>query len=430
MQIDHAAVHDDCRRVEERLQTLLEATRRLSESIDYRQTLANVVDFVAERFASYALLDIIAENGRIERVAVAHGDPARAHLAGAIARFNPVGDAEGPHPVARAIARGESTLEAIDERWIAEFALDPDHAEMMRRLEMRTLLIVPVLARAGDVLGALTCALDAHAPRAAYDPADVAFARELGRRAGVAIENARLFEHERRIAVALQSASLPAVLPRVHGLRLDANYRPGRTEATIGGDWYDAFELHDGRVVFTIGDVVGNGLAAAVTMTKIRQAMQAAAMLRPEPDAMLDVAERTLRLHDPGGYATALAAVYESWTGTLRIASAGHPPPLLVADGRVTSCAVRGLMLGVNLGTVRATVPIAARRGTSFVFFTDGLTEMDGHFDVGDRRLHEAVGRRNIMRLPRPAAKIVDTVLGGARFGHIDDIALMTVSIV
>ncbi|GAC1302953.1 MAG: hypothetical protein NVSMB21_01490 [Vulcanimicrobiaceae bacterium] len=417
--------HHDCVRVATRLRTLLEATRRLSESIDYAQTLVNVVEFVAQRFASYAILDVVDEEGRIERVAVAHSDPTRTPLLERISEFAPRREL-ATHPVARAIVLGEETLEAIDERWIVTAAIDREHAQTMRDLEMRQLLVVPVLARTGDVIGALSCALDAHAQRACFDADDVTFACELGLRAGVALENARLYEREHRIAGALQAASLPQRLPAIDGLRLDACYRPSSAEATIGGDWFDAFELLDGRVVLTIGDVVGHGLHAAITMTKLRQAMQAAAMVRADPAAMLEVAERTLLLHDASCYATALAAVYDRDARTLTLASAGHPAPLLLRDGRIESCGILGLMLGVAVGSRRRTTCLAVEPETSVVFYTDGLTELERDIEAGERRLFDALERPGIMLVPRPARAIVAAVIGASV--PSDDIALMTMT--
>ncbi|GAC1314724.1 MAG: hypothetical protein NVSMB21_25960 [Vulcanimicrobiaceae bacterium] len=84
------------------------------------------------------------------------------------------------------------------------------------------------------------------------------------------LQQIRSLQRERRISLALQEASLPRTLPVVDGLIFSAAYQPGNSEATIGGDWYDVFELRDGRVAFTLGDVLGNGLQAAVTMAKLR----------------------------------------------------------------------------------------------------------------------------------------------------------------
>ena len=106
---------------------------------------------------------------------------------------------------------------------------------------------------------------------------------ELGRRAGLALHKARLFERERRAAESFQEASLPAKLPQPPGLILDAFYAPGRAEAQVGGDWYDALRLVDGRVVFSIGDVAGSGLEAAVTMGNMRQIIRGIAQVHAIP---------------------------------------------------------------------------------------------------------------------------------------------------
>ncbi|HEV2643344.1 MAG TPA: PAS domain-containing protein, partial [Candidatus Elarobacter sp.] len=144
------------------------------------------------------------------------------------------------------------------------------------------------------------------------------------------------YERAHRIAVTFQDASLPKTLPIIENLRLSADYRPGNTESTIGGDWYDAFLLPDGRVALTIGDVLGSGLAAAVIMGKVRQSMRSAAVLSPDPESMLDVADRTIRDESDDTYATALAAIYDPRVGQFSIASAGHAGPVLRhADGRI-----------------------------------------------------------------------------------------------
>ncbi len=91
----------------------------------------------------------------------------------------------------------------------------------------------------------------------------------------------------------VSSRGSPARLPQVAGLQFDALYEPGRAEAQVGGDWYDAFRLLDGRVVISIGDVVGNGLAAATAMAEVRQSIRGAAAINPDPALLLDAADRT-----------------------------------------------------------------------------------------------------------------------------------------
>lgn len=414
--------------LEARLQTLLDGSRRLSESIDYQTTLTNVVQFVADRFASYSLLDLVADDNRIERVAVAHSDPTRQVLVERIRAFNPIAALVETHPVARAVVHGEATVELVDDEWIERAAMSADHAQTMRDLEIRSLLVVPVTS-GPRVLGSLTCALDRYAVRQTFDASDVVFAEELGRRAGLAIENASLYEHERRIAFTLQAASLPARLPTSEALRLDAYYRPARSESTIGGDWYDAFNLEDGRIALTVGDVVGKGLTAAVTMVRLRQSMQAAAMLVPSPDAMLRVADQTLRMQDDELYATAIAAIFDPKTNTFEFASAGHPMPMLRhPDGRVEVIEVSGTMLGVGSIGERAKKIAHVPEGATVVLYTDGIVEVTRDFLDGERRLAEKLTHGYIFAEERPARALVDAVLELEVAS--DDVAVLVATVV
>ena len=109
------------------------------------------------------------------------------------------------------------------------------------------------------------------------------FLEEVARRSALAIANAQLYAREHRVAEALQAASLPRRLPEIDGIALDAIYVPGRSEAQIGGDWYDAFALADGRIVVSIGDVAGSGLDAAVTMSSMRQIIRGIAQVHADP---------------------------------------------------------------------------------------------------------------------------------------------------
>ncbi len=229
---------------------------------------------------------------------------------------------------------------------------------------------------------------------------------------------------ERQISTLLQEASLTRRLPSSSHVRFDAAYHPGRDEATIGGDWYDAFALPDGRTAITIGDVMGSGIFAAVAMTKLRQAMQAAAMIDPAPVTMLDVADRTLHLHDPGGYATALAMIYDPATEQATFASAGHLGPLLRApDGTVSECRSFGTLLGLGMDEPRETVTIGVSAGTAVVLYTDGIVESTRDLLAGQRRLAAALADPALLAETHPAQALVERVLGGLH--ATDDIAVL-----
>lgn len=194
---------------------------------------------------------------------------------------------------------------------------------------------------------------------------------------------------------------------------MSAAYVPGSDEATIGGDWYDAFVLDHGRIAVTIGDVMGSGLRAAVMMTKIRGAMQAA--------EMLEVAERTLRLHDPDGYATALALVYDPLAQRAVFAAAGHVSPLLrLPDGTVREHRHDGIMLGASVATSTAVQPVSRSQPTSSIETPPGsMLVLDG-----ERRLAAALAESDAIGCEEPAQALVRRVLQTRK--AVDDIAVLT----
>ncbi len=426
-----ATVSPDIRkraRSERRLRTLVDAGAALARSLDYAATLESLADLVVRTVASFCVIDIFEtdDNGErtIEQIAAVHAERDKRDLMAGMKAFVPTA-AHRAHPVTQVFLAGSSSLVAqVDDAWIERVAIAPAHAALLRALAPGSLLTVPLVA-GGEVLGALTCGLGAGNRAAPYDADDLFFVEELGRRAGTAIQNARLYARERRIAASLQAASLPRTLPRFDFVRLDAEYRPGKAEATIGGDWYDAFALADGRLALTVGDVLGNGLHAAITMTKLRGAMQSAAMVDPDPNVMLGVADKTLRMHDRDGYATAIAAIYDPRTRVTTLASAGHPGPVLVrADGRSEDYSSPGLLLGLRSNDEHATELVPTAPGSMLVFFTDGLVEATHDFEEGSRRLHDALLDPAVTYAANPARAIVEAVLRGEEAG--DDVAVLT----
>jgi hypothetical protein len=424
------------RRNEQRLRALLDTGSTLTNIFDARRAFTDLAELIVRTLATFCIVDLFTDapagEKQIERVASYHIDREWRSAHTQIAGFIPAA-VNAAHPVQQLLRTGRSTLVvAIGEEWIDANATSPEHAALIRAMQLHSLIAVPLVAR-GEIVGALTCALGREAvSRAsipvAYDNEDLFFLEELGRRAGRSIETARLYERERRIAMTLQAASLPSTLPTSDAFHIDAEYRPGKAEATIGGDWFDAFTLGDGRIVLTVGDVLGNGLLAAVTMTKLRQAMQSAAMVQADPNVMLDVADATLRLHASDGYATAIAAVYDPSARRAVIASAGHPGPVLrLRDGSITAFTSPGLLLGMRDGTDTAITEIPTPPGSLLAFFTDGLTEATRDDDEGHRRLHAALAAPEVITGDHPARAIVEHVLRGENAG--DDIAVLTLQI-
>jgi PAS domain S-box-containing protein len=269
-----------------------------------------------------------------------------------------------------------------------------------------------------------TILLRNHAP---FEADEAALLEELAARAGVAIENALLYEREHRVAVTLQRALLPAELPALEGLTFDAVYFPGGSDAEIGGDWYDAIGLPDGRVLVSIGDVTGRGLTAAVIMGRMRQALDTLATYESDPVRLLDSADAVLRRAHPDAIVTALVGVIDPATGTMTYATAGHPTPFVRAtDGTIRRLPGRGLPLGLREGHHQPATTIVLPPASLTVFFTDGLTEATRDIEEGESRVIAALDDPSVADGRAPAAALVARVLDDA---IRDDVAVLTVRV-
>jgi serine phosphatase RsbU (regulator of sigma subunit)/anti-sigma regulatory factor (Ser/Thr protein kinase) len=234
-------------------------------------------------------------------------------------------------------------------------------------------------------------------------------------------------EREHHTSVAFQNVALPKRLPTIPGLTFDAMYEAAGKDALVGGDWYDAFRLPDGRVVISVGDVIGNGIDAAVTMAAARQAIRGAAQVFPEPAAVLDAADRALRSEQPDRIVTAFLGVLDPLTLVFTYASAGHPPPMLRhPDGTIDELAATDLPLGLrNEGGAGKNVTTILPQDAMLVLYTDGLTESTRDILAGERRLRETLAREDIRNAASPATAIRQAVLDIA----VDDVAILTLAI-
>ncbi|WP_327723213.1 PP2C family protein-serine/threonine phosphatase [Streptomyces europaeiscabiei] len=293
----------------------------------------------------------------------------------------------GPRPAAAVVAarRGRPQyaadhpggLPGVDDQ--PPSALDPG----------RPLLCVPLMTRRAP-LGVLTLSPP---DDERWDADDAFMLIELARRAGVALENARRFEHNRDIAETLQRALLTE-LPTTPGLRLAARYLPATRGLNIGGDWYDAFRQPDGSLITVIGDVTGHGLRAAVMMSQLRTALRAYAVDGKTPGQLLTRLHLFLHHLQPDLYATAVIARFHPREPTLTWAAAGHPPPVLRApDGRVRILDAKpGAMLGIPLHQEIADHTVPLPPGSTLALYTDGLVERRAQgIDPGIDRLASAL---------------------------------------
>ncbi|MGW0286367.1 PP2C family protein-serine/threonine phosphatase [Streptomyces sp. NPDC003236] len=286
----------------------------------------------------------------------------------------------------------------------------------------RPLLCIPLGAR--TVQGVLTLT----APGERFDPDTTVMLLELGRRAGIALDNARQYEQHRDVAEALQRAQLTE-LPEVRGVSLAARYLPATRGLNIGGDWYDAFPQPDGSVLAVIGDVTGHGLRAAVIMGQLRTALRAYAVEGNGPARILTLLHRMLRHQQPELYATCAVARFTPGDPTVVWAAAGHPPAVTRdPDGGVGVLDLKpGIMLGVPLAYEYEEHSVRLPAGSTLALYTDGLVERrSAGIDAGIDRLAralEALGATELDDLDAAAESLLKPMLHDSE--HDDDVCLL-----
>jgi PAS domain S-box-containing protein len=241
-------------------------------------------------------------------------------------------------------------------------------------------------------------------------------------RAGLAIEHARAYEREVGTVEMLQRSLLPDKLPKLPGMTIAARYRPGG--ADVGGDWYDAIPLDDGRVGLAMGDVVGHGLSAASLMGQLRHAARAYALEGHSPPGVLDRLDKLVRSLPGAQMATLLYLVLDSDLTTVRFASAGHVPPLAVSpDGEARFLeGAPNPPLGVFDSSGHEELTVKLEPGSTIVLYTDGLVEERGvSIDAGLEALRRAA--RNPADPEELCDHLVDSMLS-IHPAH-DDIAVL-----
>jgi serine phosphatase RsbU (regulator of sigma subunit)/anti-sigma regulatory factor (Ser/Thr protein kinase) len=264
--------------------------------------------------------------------------------------------------------------------WLARHGTRAATPYQPRRQNL-SMMAVPLVAR-GTTMGVAVFVrlLTAESPDA-FDHDDVSLAQELASRTAVCVDNARRYGKERTTALALQRSLLPQAMAGQAAVEFASRYLPALSRAGVGGDWFDVIPLSGTRVALVVGDVVGHGIHASVTMGRLRTAVWTLADVDLPPDELLthldDLVGHLADDESPTGAeigATCLYAVYDPVSGHCAIAAAGHPPPaVLFPDGTVKVVEVSaGPMLGVGGLPFEAT-ELHLPEGSVLALYTDGL---------------------------------------------------------
>ncbi|HTZ45801.1 MAG TPA: PP2C family protein-serine/threonine phosphatase [Jatrophihabitans sp.] len=279
---------------------------------------------------------------------------------------------------------------------------------------------VPLRAGGGTDLGVAVLGVN---HQYQLDDAYRQFLASIAERLATVLLNAQVYESEHRLAATLQRAILPSTLRSLPGLEVAGEYLPATAGLDVGGDWYDALALDDGRVALAIGDVAGKGVQAATLMGQLRNALRAYLVDGNGPSDALARLNRLAAHVDGAHFATVLCALLNPRTGQLEYATAGHLPPLLVTPGtgaRYLECPA-GPPIGVLAEARYRTCSFDLPERSTLVLFTDGLVEeRDEDLDVGlSRAAAAADGFDSAAHIVRRLSRLR---AGGRR---ADDIAIL-----
>jgi serine phosphatase RsbU (regulator of sigma subunit) len=425
--IDNARLFSELHRVQIAESFMAEASRVLASSMDYEETLKRVTRLVVPQIADWCAIDLLNGGREIERVAAHHVDPARVQLAERLDReYRPTLDE--PVGVPEVIRTGESRIFTdIPPEALAGYAHDSKHLELLSAVGATAVIIVPMIGAAGTI-GAITLVSSESDHK--LTRADLALAERLARRAGTAVENARLYTERSRIAHTLQQALLPESLPEVPGAEIEARYCAAGELNEVGGDFYDVLEQGAERWTLMIGDVCGKGPRAAGVTALARHTLRAAAMSGQTAPQMLGTLHRALRRQPPGADLCTVCLVTMERTSErvrLKVALAGHPPPLLIdPDGRARSIGQPGTLLGV-LDSIEFTETEAELQpGQTLLLYTDGVVEAGRpNAQLGEEGLIELCSQAPALGLGELLERIEEAALERAEESLRDDLALL-----
>ena len=409
------------RREAARFRVLDEVARVSDSADDLAATLEAICDVLVPRIADFCMIDVMAEQG-VERAATrvcAKGGPEAERILASREPLTP------PNMVAGGEDRSLEPrfIERMGEGDLRELAHDEEDLKVLRSLGVRSAITVALRARS-RLIGTVT--MGTAWSRRRYRRHDTRFARVLSGRVALALDNAGLFSDLERagreraeIAATLQRGLMPPPLPEIPGWSAAAMYRPAGAENEVGGDFYDAFPISGGWML-VIGDVTGHGARAASVTAQARYTLRTAAWLSGDPLVALATLNSALLARADSALCSVVALSLSSdATQPVRLAVAGHLPPLLVDGDAVTEIAEAGPVLGAFGDASWSLEQAAVGPGQQLVAVTDGITEAGGPAErFGETRLHAELAGS-----PSPAVAVsrIEGALDLFTAGALDD---------
>ncbi|GAA4749452.1 hypothetical protein GCM10023199_30850 [Actinomycetospora chibensis] len=428
-------------RERDRMAFLAQASRLMEAPLSVEERLRQLGDLVVKGIADWSAVHLV-RGTRVERVTVAHLDPAKIAFIEELERRYPP-DPEAPGGAIEVARSGVPVvMEDVPDELLVASARDETHLELIRAIGLRSAIVVPLLVR-GRSLGALTLVHAESGER--FTEADLTFVGQLAATAAVAIDNAALYEQQRTVARTLQTALLPSALPDVPGVECAGRYRPPDPELTdvyVGGDLYDIHEDPErGRWALTVADVCGKGPQAAALTSLIRHTVQAEVRHGFGP---ADVVRRVnaAMLRQGGSRARFATMVHGALTVdpdgvTITLVNGGHPPGIVLRHAPPESDSggadvewldVPGTLVGVYPDPELVEADVRLAPGDALLLYTDGVTEArgpEGFF--GPDRLASLVASFADTSADTVADGVLDAIAGFQDGKLRDDVALLVI---
>ena len=413
------------RRARSQLRFLAEASRELDATLDFNATLQRVASLAVPQIADLCMVHVLRD-GHLRRMAWSAIDEESRVVLAELAANQPDTPEEVPAATV-AISAGPQLVEHVTEELLRHVAGDDEQRlELLRRLDARSLIAVPLIAR-GRVIGSMSLATQ---QRPSFQDEDIAMAMELARRAGVALDNARLYEERTATAITLQQSLLPRTLPAIPGSTVHPAYCPGSGDA-VGGDFYDVYRSGDDDWVIVVGDVCGKDTVAAAMTGLVRHTLRALDHVGTPFAQMLPTLNAVVLSSD---FADRFCTVcYIRWKPTpegalATVASAGHPLPFLRrADGTTKQVGRTGELIGVFDEIESPSTVVTLAPGDGLILYTDGIIERHGDAGwFGEERLAAVIAAAS-GGPDQLVEEIVDAAESFAPDSARDDIAVLAI---
>jgi serine phosphatase RsbU (regulator of sigma subunit) len=417
------------RRARQRFQILADIAAVSDAGGSLQETFDAICAILVPQIADFCMIDVIGKDRVPRRAAVRVAPSGRPEFERGLTERTPslppsmIADSDSsPEP------RFYERMSYLDLRALSH---DEEDFKFLRSLGLRSAVTVALHAR-GKVTGALT--LGVAWSRRRYRHGDARFAWILSGRVALALDNCGLFADLERaerarseIAETLQRGLLPSPLPHIPGWTVAAMYRPAGAENEVGGDFYDAFRVPGGWML-VIGDVTGRGAHAASITAVARYTLRTAAVLTDDPLVALRMLNRALLARgDATLCSLAAMTLGEDPSEPVRLAVAGHPPPLLVDGETVNEAAGSDPVLGAFPDPKWSLSRVEVEPGQQLVVITDGITEAQGSEGrFGEKRLRAHLrGAGN----PVLAVQGLESSLHAFTKGHFeDDMAMLAIA--